>query len=308
MAYQLNTAKDSRGDEHLFMDQFQKRLPDILRYKREHGGDLEGAFQQVTGTPWPAGRSVKMNDGQPEMTKDRSVGSVLGKYVAPAGLAALAAFAPAALPAAGKALFGGAKALGGARLLGMVPGAVQAVQNPSVANVAGVYGGSGLPGSGVADVFKGLGGDINKATEQSAQNRDAEQRAAMFGVNADAQAMKNMGVASYIASGGGSTRPQHDPLAGFGFDYKPQQRQVAAPPAAQQAFAAAMRDALLKKQANGEQLTMSGIQEPGTLEKIGQWAGPGMNMWGTVQDYLNGRRRQPTPPSAGNYQVNVPEA
>lgn len=126
MAYQLNSAKDAQGNEHLFMEAFNRLLPQIQQYKATHGGDLEGAFKGVTGVAWPEGRSVKLHDGVPEMTKDRTFGSVLGKFVAaPAALAATSIFAPGALPAVGKAVLGAGKALGGAFGLGGGAGAGQ---------------------------------------------------------------------------------------------------------------------------------------------------------------------------------------
>ena len=90
MPYQVNTAKDSAGNEHEFVAEFIRRQREIQAYKAKHGGDLESAFQAVTGVPWPKGRSVKIGrGGVPEMTKDRTLKSVLGKYVAPIGAAAL---------------------------------------------------------------------------------------------------------------------------------------------------------------------------------------------------------------------------
>lgn len=127
MSYTINSAKDSKGDEQLYMEVFNRLAPQIQQYKQQHGGDLEGAFGAVTGTPWPDGRSVKMSHGVPEMTKDRTVKSVLGKYVAlPAAVAATAAFAPAALPALGHAmghaaLQGGLAGLAGRTAIGAAP-------------------------------------------------------------------------------------------------------------------------------------------------------------------------------------------
>lgn len=107
MAYTLNSKPDSRGDEHLYVADFNARLPAIEAYKRQHGGDYEHAYQAVTGKPWPAGRSVKVKNGVGEMTADRTFKSVLGKYVAaPAAVAATAAFAPAVLPAIGHTVAG----------------------------------------------------------------------------------------------------------------------------------------------------------------------------------------------------------
>lgn len=132
MAYTINSAKDASGQEQLYMELFNRLAPQIQAYKQQHGGDLEGAFGAVTGTPWPSGRSVKLGKGGvPEMTKDRTVKSVLGKYVAaPAAIGATALFAPAALPAVGKALAGaalkgGAGALAGRMAMGAAPSLIQ---------------------------------------------------------------------------------------------------------------------------------------------------------------------------------------
>jgi hypothetical protein len=87
MSYQ-----DKASPEELqYLQVFNQNLPAILAYKKAHGGDLEGAFQAVTGKPWPSDRSVKLNNGRGEITADRTVKSVLGRYVAPIGAAALTA-------------------------------------------------------------------------------------------------------------------------------------------------------------------------------------------------------------------------
>jgi len=142
MGYTLNSAKDSRGDEHLFMERFSQRLKEILAYQRSRGGDLEGAYQAVTGEPWPAGRSVKLHNGTPEMTKDRTVKSVLGKYVLPAAAGALTG-------GAGLGAFGGGAA--GAGGLGSL--AAPLTGAPAAASLTGVGTATGLGGTAV-----GLGG------------------------------------------------------------------------------------------------------------------------------------------------------
>ena len=119
MAYQ------PQGSESAFLDKFIRRQREIEDYKRRQGGDLEGAYQKVTGEPWPKGRSVKVKGGVPEMTKDRTVKSVLGKYVAgPAALGATAVFAPGALPAVGKAALGTVTGAGKSAIAGGVKSAV----------------------------------------------------------------------------------------------------------------------------------------------------------------------------------------
>lgn len=143
--YKINSASDSRGDEQVYMQEFQNLLPRIMQYKQEHGGDLEGAFQAVTGKPWPAGRSVKLHNGMPEMTKDRTVKSVLGKYVAPIGAAAAAAFVPGLAPALMHSLgIGGGSSLPAGA--GMT--AAQGVEGAAT---------TGLAGSGLAGSAGGLG-------------------------------------------------------------------------------------------------------------------------------------------------------
>lgn len=165
MGYTLNSAKDALGNEQLFMEAFSRAAPEILAYKQQHGGDLEGAFQKVTGTPWPAGRSVKLNDGVPEMTKDRTVKSVLGKYVAaPAALGATAAFAPGLLPAVGKgiagaAMKGGVGALAGRMAVGAAPSIIQGDWKGAL---TGAASGAFSPGLGGISVGPGAGGSIMK--------------------------------------------------------------------------------------------------------------------------------------------------
>lgn len=131
MAYQINSAKDASGQEHLFMEMFNRLAPQIQAYKQQRGGDLEGAFQAITGTPWPEGRSVKLGRGGiPEMTKDRTVKSVLGKYVVPIAAGALTAGfgIPALMAGGGAAAAGGgagaAGAAGATTALPMVGGSV----------------------------------------------------------------------------------------------------------------------------------------------------------------------------------------
>lgn len=152
MAYQLNSKSDSRGDEQLYMELFNRLRPQIETYKKQRGGDLEGAFQKVTGQPWPSGRSVKISHGVPEMTTDRTFKSVLGKYVLPAALGAAAVFAPAILPTLGKfAMKGGVKALAGRTATGAAPGLIQGNWKQAAlgAGVGAVAGGFGNGANGV---------------------------------------------------------------------------------------------------------------------------------------------------------------
>lgn len=114
MAYQ------PMGDESGYMGEFTQNLPAIEAYKRQHGGDYEKAFQAVTGKPWPKGRSVKVKNGVPEMTKDRTFKSVMGKYVLPAAGIAATALIPGAAPAILNAVKGAGSAAKG--ILGMTGG------------------------------------------------------------------------------------------------------------------------------------------------------------------------------------------
>ncbi len=151
MSYKLNSAKDSRGDENVFMADFTKNQAAIMRYKQINGGDLEHAYQAVTGKPWPAGRSVKISHGVPEMTKDRTIKSVLGKYVAPIGAGALTALtlgggAPvlaSLFGGGGAAGAGGAGAAGAAGAGGAAAGGAGAAFGP----LAGGYAGLGAAGA-----------------------------------------------------------------------------------------------------------------------------------------------------------------
>lgn len=137
--YQLNSAKDVKGDERVFVDKFTRYRTAIEAYKRQHGGDLEGAYQAVTGEAWPAGRSVKIHDGRVEMTKDRTVRSVLGKYVLPAAAAVAAPY-----------------------LLGALGGGAGGYIGADVASTAASAGGAGAAaaGAGAAAASGGLWGKI----------------------------------------------------------------------------------------------------------------------------------------------------
>lgn len=113
MAYTINSAKDSKGDEDQYVALANTYAQQIYDYKAKHGGDFEHAFQAVTGKPWPEGRSLKMHNYQAEMTKDRTVRSVLGKYVAPIAGAIAAPYVLPALLGGGGAAAGAAGAAGG---------------------------------------------------------------------------------------------------------------------------------------------------------------------------------------------------
>jgi len=254
MGYTLNSAKDSQGNEQLFMELFNRQRPQIEAYKQQHGGDLEGAFGTVTGTPWPSGRSVKISHGQPEMTKDRTVKSVLGKYVAlPAALAATAAFAPGAIPAlahavGGSAMAGGGGALAGRAAMGAIPGILkgdwkQALLGAGTGAITpGGFGGGAAQGGkaaagsvmkslltktatgalqgGMQDGWKGaLTGAAGGATSAIPGN---------VGKILNATGQSNIGgdIMSSILNHGSNQDTQVTPNQGFGQDALAQQQQV----------------------------------------------------------------------------------
>lgn len=143
------------------MELFNRMRPQIEQYKQQHGGDLEGAFGAVAGTPWPSGRSVKISHGQPEMTKDRTIGSVLGKWVAPIAGGALTALTLGGAAPALAGLFGGGG--GGVAGGGLGTGALASgAAVPGAGMASGVGGGSMLGGLVGAGGAKGVGGSIMK--------------------------------------------------------------------------------------------------------------------------------------------------
>lgn len=161
MGYTLNSAKDSSGQEQLYMELFNRMRPQIEQYKQQHGGDLEGAFGAIAGTPWPSGRSVKISHGQPEMTKDRTIGSVLGKWVAPIAGGALTALTLGGAAPALAGLFGGGG--GGVTGGGLGTGALASgAAVPGAGMASGVGGGSMLGSLVGAGGAKGIGGSVMK--------------------------------------------------------------------------------------------------------------------------------------------------
>lgn len=133
-----------QGDELGFLERFTSRLRDILTHKQQYGGDLEQAYQAVTGEAWPSGRSVKLRQGMPTMTKDRTVKSVLGKYVLPIGAGALTAFGiPGLFP--GLASGGGTGVVGASGAAGTLGGKGFGLGQ---AGTAGAIGAAGTLGAG----------------------------------------------------------------------------------------------------------------------------------------------------------------
>lgn len=181
MGYTIGSGKDSRHDpgftEQDFLARFQARQPEIVAYKKTHGGDLEGAYQAVTGEAWPTGRSVKVHgNGRAELTKDRTTKSVLGKqillpaamaaggyFAAPAIAGMLAGSAGAGAGAAGGSLIGaGGTASGvGAGLAGLGSGAgVSSGLLGGLGTAASLGGGAGLSTAGMTSGLIGGAGGV----------------------------------------------------------------------------------------------------------------------------------------------------
>ena len=139
----------AQGDEQLFLDDFRKNQVAIQAAKRQFGGDLEGAYQRVTGKPWPAGRSVKLSGGVPIITKDRSVKSVLAKVGQVAAIAAPIVAAP----------FTG----------GMSLAAIGALSGAAGAKLSGAGWKGTLAGAGLGAIpgFGGAGGVARRAAGET---------------------------------------------------------------------------------------------------------------------------------------------
>ena len=274
MAYTPTTS------EAQFVAQFEQNRPAIEAYKRAHGGDLEGAFRAVTGVPWPEGRSVKIDDGRPVMTKDRTVLSVLGKYVAPIAGAVAAPFVLPALAGAGGAA--GAAGAAGATTTGITgPLAGLATYGPSGALLsAGTGAAAGIPnwlekGARFANLAKGVmdtigdvrgapgGGDTgviaaNRA-DQAARNRYIESQLAQAGPGVDRAALGNVVRAGAVS--GFQPSDLSTPYGTFG---------KRSPVLSEEArgFASNMQKELSRRMAAGEPLTLSGMmpKSPEELE------------------------------------------
>jgi hypothetical protein len=147
------------AEELAYLEAFRQHQAEIIAYKAQHGGDLEGAFQKVTGVPWPQNRSVKLTNGAPEITADRTFKSVMGRYVAPIAAGVAGGFALPALlgggaaagaggAASGAAAAGGAGAAGTAATVATAAGASKSVWdrlrdisgNPLVGTAVGAAG------------------------------------------------------------------------------------------------------------------------------------------------------------------------
>lgn len=185
MAYTPRT----QGETDYIQD-FISNQAAIEDYKRSRGGSYEDAYQAVTGRPWVEGRSVKVKGGQPEMTKDRTVGSILGKYVLPSAAIAATAFGiPGLFP--GLISGGGAGAAGTAGGLlpnAALPGTASAMLSGAPSAAGGVSSRflgdarsrvGGRAGDIISRVVGGAGAGIAGATAAAADNRAAELKAAI---------------------------------------------------------------------------------------------------------------------------------
>lgn len=130
-------------DEQQQMTDFTAHLPAIRAFKARYPKESwEGAYFKVTGREFLPGRSVKISGrGVPEMTKDRTVKSVLAKYVAPIGAGALTALT-----------FGGAAPTLGS-LFGMGGSAAASVGAPAA--LSGQILGTGAAAAGNAAAWGG---------------------------------------------------------------------------------------------------------------------------------------------------------
>lgn len=201
MAYTINSAKDSQGNEDQFVAMANANAQKIYDYKAQHGGDFEHAFQAVTGIPWPEGRSLKMHNYQAEMTKDRTVKSVLGKYVAPIAAGVAAPFILPAL-AGGGAAAGGAAAGGGGAAAG---GAGTAAATAAAAGTGGSLLHALLPtliSSGATLAGTAIASHANSAAAKTA----AEQADKALDLTKEQYALQRQDTAPYRALGQGAVR------------------------------------------------------------------------------------------------------
>lgn len=150
--------------------------------RREHGwkDPLEHAFKVVTGVDWPAGRGLKLTNGQAEITGDRTFKSILGRYVAPIGAAAATAFG---VPGLFPGLLTGGGATGGA-----ATGVAEQMAQAGGYGTAAAGGGTGA-GSLLSTIAKKGGTSILSRIAQGA--KDGGLDAAAAGINAATQDAAN---------------------------------------------------------------------------------------------------------------------
>jgi len=245
--------------ELAYLETFREYQAQIIAYRAAHGGDLEGAFQKVTGIPWPQNRSVKITNGSPEITADRTFKSVMGRYVAPiAGAAATAFGVPGLLPG----LIGG----GGSAAGGIAPGVI-ANSAPSIGGAVApaaaklttaqiardVLGmGAGMIGGAADDMAANRGNraefDLyNQGVEQDGENayNDALIKREAAGRAARQSAWDIMNRAAYVGRADGST-------PGF----SPYSKPIMAPSAEQKAAAAGVEADARRALAAGNTLPM----------------------------------------------------
>ena len=178
MAYTPNSMNANGVNEGTFQELYTQNKEAIDAYVRAHPGGKdprEAAFKAVTGQPWPEGRGVN-SSGQ--MTKDRTVKSVLGKYVAPIAAGVAAPFAlPALLGAGGAAGASGLAADVGSAMA--VPGTVGTAAGAGAGSTIAAIAGKAAAGKSIMDRISGAmhgaapvaATAINAATQQAANNR-----------------------------------------------------------------------------------------------------------------------------------------
>lgn len=303
MAYKI-----SSPEEQAYVDLLNQNDQAIWNVHKQRNIPLEDAFQIVTGKPWLEGRSIKFVGGTKgntgngfEVTKDRTVKSVLGKYVAPIAGGALAALtAGGALPGlaamfgggggasaagAGSTLLGEGGTAAGLSTAGMTPGLIGATTAVPAAATAGSRIAGLLKNPMLGDIASGLG----DMADQSATNRQVEQAAAAAGPATDAAALRNLERASYVASGGYKPSTEN-PVAGLeSFAGKSVPSFSFAPTGStpeESAFASQMRDELLKRMREGQPLTLSGIKPAGKLEKAAGIAAPAIGIGKRIASLL----------------------
>lgn len=302
MSYQLNSAKDAQGDEQVFMTKFNARRAEIEKYKQAHGGDLEGAYASVTGEQWPAGRSVKISHGQPEMTKDRTVKSVLGKYVAPIGAGALTALTLGGAAPALATMFGGGGAaaapVAGSSITGgmsLMPAALPAVVGAGTSTAGAVAGGGALSTlAGLArkpNVLGGISKMITGGADASANNRGAALAANMdmdrLNIDRNAEnrastgdAWRRLQQAAYMEH-----RTPYAKPAGSTMDFSSMTHGASTPD--ELAGADAMKQEMLAQLKAGTSLppatNVSQYTQPGAMERLARYAGPAANIFSSMR-------------------------
>lgn len=270
-------------EEHAYLALFSQHQAEILAYKQQHGGDLEGAFAKVTGVPWPENRSVKMSNGAPEITADRTVKSVLGRYVAPIAAGALGGFGLAGMGPLGGVLGGGGAAAdmgagstvvpasvgtgGGVPSIGAGFGVAGAAKGASLADktlgatrstadiARDIISAGGVAAAGGAEVAAGNRGSRNDFNMDEERNRIAAEQGyagAVLARQTQAEAQQRRAYTDALHAAYTKTATGKSP------GFSPYSRDIAAPTDEQRAVAGTMSDAARARLADMYQ----GLPEP----------------------------------------------